>query len=176
MPLEEVEQYQSDSGIDEAERHSDSVECGQTFQADDDDTSLDDEYAMQKDVDSSDSASHTPAQKSKRRLPNPQKSKRRLPNPRTPSDSEEFDIERDELYPPQRKTGFSRPRTLWNNVAEWNLQHNNQEDIDGEIARIMAKSMKDAQVNVTPKTNSHAISDFRLKQVRIVCMFHFYLT
>ena len=38
--------------------------------------------------------------------------------------------------------------------------------------------MADAQVSVTPKFNSQAISDFRLKQVRLACeissIFHFY--
>ncbi len=78
MPVEEVEQYQRDSVIDEEERHSDSVEWCQTLQADDDGSSLDsdgDGNTMQKEVEelyssenSSDSASHTPAQKSKRWL------------------------------------------------------------------------------------------------------------
>ena len=44
-------------------------------------------------------------QKSKRRLPTPSPRKRR-PVQCTPSDSEEFEIECDELYPPQRKTGL----------------------------------------------------------------------
>ncbi len=41
MPLDEVEQYQSDSGIDEAERQSDAMPCSQTFQSDGHDSSLD---------------------------------------------------------------------------------------------------------------------------------------
>ncbi len=74
MPLEEVDQHCSDSGSGEEECQSDSgsLPCGKTFQSDDHSSSLDsdgDGDAMQKDVEdlyssvnSSDSASHTPAQ------------------------------------------------------------------------------------------------------------------
>jgi hypothetical protein len=41
-----------------------------------------------------------------------------------------------------------------------------QDDIDGEIARIMAKSMQDANIQVKPKYKSKAISRFRFKTVR----------
>ena len=72
MPLDEVTQYQSDSGSGEAERQSDSMQFGQTYESDNHGSSLDsdgDGDAVRKDVEemysSDDSASHTPAQKSK---------------------------------------------------------------------------------------------------------------
>ncbi len=72
MPLDEVAQYQSYSGSGEAERQSDSMQFGQAYESDDHGSSLDsdgDGEAMRKDVEemytSDDSASRTPAQKSK---------------------------------------------------------------------------------------------------------------
>ena len=40
------------------------------------------------------------------------------------------------------------------------------DDNQGEIARIMAKSVHDAKLEVTPRYNPRAISDFRFKTVR----------
>ncbi len=72
MPLDEVTQYQSDSGSGKAERQSESMQFGQTYESDDHGSSLDldgDGDAVQKDFEEMysfyDSASHTPAQKSK---------------------------------------------------------------------------------------------------------------
>jgi hypothetical protein len=50
-------------------------------------------------------------------------------------------------------------------VASWSLSANTEEDVLEEIARIMAASMADAKVEVTPKYNQKAISHFRLKTV-----------
>ena len=47
----------------------------------------------------------------------------------------------------------------------WSLLHVSQDDINGEIARIMAKSMEDANISLTPKHNSRAVSHFRQKTV-----------
>ena len=66
---------------------------------------------------------------------------------------------------PRRRTGFRRPRIQWANVASWNTDQNTEAHIYQEIARIMAVSMSDAQVEVTPKHNEKAISHFRLKMV-----------
>jgi hypothetical protein len=57
------------------------------------------------------------------------------------------------------------PRLVWELVSSWSKDHVTPDDIEGEIARIMAKSMHDAKLEVTPKYNSRAISDFRLKTV-----------
>ncbi len=40
------------------------------------------------------------------------------------------------------------------------------DDYQGEIARIMVKSMYDAKLEVTPRYNARAIFDFRFKTVR----------
>ena len=75
--------------------------------------------------------------------------------------------ERDELYGSTRyKRGFKRPRLQWELVSSWNKDHVAQADYEGEIARIMAKSMHDARLEVTPRYNASAISDFRFKMVR----------
>ena len=66
----------------------------------------------------------------------------------------------------EHKTGFRRPRIHWETVSSWSRDHVAQDDIDGEIAIIMAKSMQDANIQVTPKYNSKAISHFRFKTVR----------
>ncbi len=63
----------------------------------------------------------------------------------------------------QRRTGFRRPRIYWSNVASRSLAQNTEEAILEEISRIMAASMVDAKVEVTPKYNQKAISHFRLK-------------
>jgi hypothetical protein len=50
--------------------------------------------------------------------------------------------EHDELFGPKRyKRGFKRPRLQCELVSSWNKHHVAQEDYEGEIARIMAKSM-----------------------------------
>ena len=59
-----------------------------------------------------------------------------------------------------------RPRIKWANVASWNTDQNTEAHIYQEIARIMAVSMSNAQVEVTPKPNEKAISHFRLKTAR----------
>ena len=85
-----------------------------------------------------------------------------------PSDSESDISDRDELYDETtRKRGFKRPRIQWDLVSSWSKTHVALDDIEGEIARIMAKSLYDAKTNVTPKYNARAISDFRFKTVRL---------
>jgi hypothetical protein len=49
-----------------------------------------------------------------------------------------------------------------------------QDDFEGEIARMMAKSLYDAKTNVTPKFNARAISDFRFKTVRLFYPLQFF--
>ncbi len=65
-----------------------------------------------------------------------------------------------------RRRGFKRPRIQWELVSSWNKDHVTPDDYQGEIARIIAKSMRDAKIEVTPKYNARAISDFRFKTVR----------
>ena len=116
-------------------------------------------------LDSDDSSSHTPAQKPKRRRHlsmSPPKS----PSPIPPEpELEPFQYDSLSYSAPRRKTGFRRPRIQWTNVASWNTDQTPQAHIYQEIARIMASSMADAKVDVTPKHNEKAISHFRLKTV-----------
>ena len=114
------------------------------------------------DGNASDSSSlHTPAQKSKWAQPRSGKDYE-IP----PSNSETSD--RDQLFPdsPQgRKRGFRRVHAKWEKVASWSSQHMTEDDIRTEIARILAKSMEDANNPVTPKQNAKAVSHFRQKTV-----------
>jgi hypothetical protein len=115
--------------------------------------------------DSNDSSSHTPAQKSKRRRMlsmSPCRSPSPLP---MEAELEPFGYDSLSDSTPRRRTGFTRPRINWTNVASWSLSANTEEDVLEEIARIMAASMADAKVEVTPKYNQKAISHFRLKTV-----------
>ncbi len=48
------------------------------------------------------------------------------------------------------------------------------DDIEGGIARIMAKSLYDAKTNVTLKFNALAISNFRFKTVRLFSPLQYY--
>ncbi len=54
---------------------------------------------------------------------------------------------------------------MWAPVASWNLEQYTEEAVFQEISRIIAASMADAQVSVTPKHNLKAFSHFRLRQV-----------
>jgi len=115
--------------------------------------------------DSNDSSSHTPAQKSKRRRMvsiSPCRSPSPLP---MEAELEPFGYDSLSDSTPRRRTGFTRPRINWTNVASWSLSANTEEDVLEEIARIMAASMADAKVEVTLKYNQKAISHFRLKTV-----------
>ncbi len=57
----------------------------------------------------------------------------------------------------------------------WSLLHVSQEDINGEIARIMEKSMENANISVTPKQNAKAIAGFRQKTVTILLFCPYFL-
>ena len=92
--------------------------------------------------DSNDSSSHTPAQKSKRRRMlsvSPCKSPTPLP---MEAELEPFgyDSLSDSTPRPRRRTGFTRPRINWTDVASWSLAANTEEAVLEEIARIMAAS------------------------------------
>jgi hypothetical protein len=114
-----------------------------------------------------DSSEHTPAQKSKRQ-----------PEPFTQhgdeppalvgeSDDEDRAEETDEETLAARldKSQIKRPRVEWEHVSSWSRKQVSQDDYEGEIARIMAKSLNDAKHVVTPKYNPQAISYFRFKTV-----------
>ena len=113
--------------------------------------------------DSEDSSSHTPAQKSKRMLLTSSPAKSQSPIADL-SDQEAGEFDYLSESAPLCKTGFRRQRLRWAPVASWNLEHNTEEAVFQEISRILASSMADAQVSVTPKHNLKAISHFRLKQ------------
>ena len=117
-------------------------------------------------VDSNDSSSHPPAQKPKRwrRLSMSPPCKSPSPLPPEP-ELEPFRYDSHSYSTPWRRTGFRRPRIQWANVASWSTDQNTEAHIYQEIARIMAVSMADAKVEVTPKHNEKAISHFRLKTI-----------
>jgi hypothetical protein len=121
--------------------------------------------------DSNDSSTHTPAQKPKRRR-FPSTSPCRSPSP-LPMEPELEPINYDSLSDstPRRKTGFRRPRIQWTNVSSWNTDQIPESAVQDEISRIMAASLADAKVEVTPKANEKAISHFRLKMVRLFQFF-----
>ena len=170
MPLEELDGYGSDSGSSIQSRNSETVP--KTPQDDSDCTATEEESNREPseeqifDWQSDDSDQHTPAQKTKRRC-NPAASSAD-DDVAGPSDQESFLSERDELYGSKRyKRCFKRPSLQWELVSSWNTDHVAQADYEGEIARIMAKSMHDARLEVTPRYNARAISDFRFKTVRV---------
>ena len=118
-------------------------------------------------VDSNDSSSHTPAaQKSKRQRRLSMSPPCKSPSPLPPEQElEPFRYDSLSNSTPRRRTGFRRPRIMWANAASWNTNQNTEAHIYQEIARIMAVSMSDVKVEVTPKHNEKAISHFRLKTV-----------
>ena len=63
------------------------------------------------------------------------------------------------------KSEIRRPRVDWEHVSTWNKDQVSRDDYEGEIARILAKSLQDAKYAVTPRYNSRAISEFRYKTV-----------
>ena len=169
MPLEDLDEYGSDSGSSVQSSNSEAVP--KTPQHDSDSNATEAESSdrsgdeQSDDGRSDDSDQHTPAQKSKRRC-SPAASSAD-DDVVGPSDSESILSERDELFGPKRyKRGFKRPRLQWELVSSWNKDHVAPDDYHGEIARIMAKSMHDAKLEVTPRYNPKAISDFRFKTVR----------
>jgi hypothetical protein len=182
MPLEDLDEYGSDSGSSSQSRNSETAPKSPQHDSDSNATeaeSIDRSGDEQRnDGRSDDSDQHTPAQKSKRRC-SPAASSA-LDEDVGPSDSESILSERDELFGTKRyKCGFKRPRLVRELVSSWSKDHVSPDDIEGEIARIMAKSMHDAKVEVTPKYNARAISDFRLKTVRALpceliplCLYH----
>ena len=178
MSLDGLRQYGSDYGGSSDDDRRDEVPNSSSGDDANDNADPDsaDDRAVKKiraedlyssdDCNQSDSSSlHTPAQKSKRAFTPPRFQKDYLV---PPSDSDTQDRDRDDLFfgsSPRRKRGFKRIRSQWDNVMSWSLLHVSQDDINGEIARIMAKSMEDANISVTPKHNSRAVSHFRQKTV-----------
>ena len=72
-------------------------------------------------VDSNDSSSHTPAQKSKRRRRLSMSPPCKSPSPLHPEpELEPFHYDSLSDSTPRRRTGFRRPRIKWANVASWN--------------------------------------------------------
>ena len=169
MPLEDLDEYGSDSGSSSQSRNSETVPKSPR---DDCDSNATEAESIERSGDeqsddgrSDDSDQHTPAQKSKRRC-SPAASSA-LDDDTGPSDSESILSERDDLFGPKPyKRGFKRPRLEWELVSSWSKDHVAPDDYQGEIARIMAKSMHDAKLEVTPRYNPRAISDFRFKTVR----------
>ena len=167
MPLEGLDEYDRDSGSSIQSCNSEAVP---KTPRDDSDSNATEAESIDRsgdeqsyDVRSDDSDQHTPAKKSKRRC-SPAASSAHDDDV-GPSDSESILSERDDLFGPKRyKRGFKRPRILWELVSSWNKDHVAPDDYQGEIARIMAKSMHDAKLEVTPRYNPRAISDFRFKQ------------
>jgi hypothetical protein len=175
MPLEGMNAYDSDAGssIDPhlTDVVPDSLQCSQDENATEGDSN-DEGSEAQKFDGLSDSDQHTPAQKSKRQRVGSPASEDLEESGDGASDLESFGTDRDELLGPKgRRRGFKRPRIEWELVSSWNKDHVAQEDYEGEIARIMARSLWDSKTAVSPKYNAKAISDFRYKTVRL---FQFY--
>ena len=97
-----------------------------------------------------------------------------LPDLVSESDDDDCAEETDEetLESGVGKSEIRRPRVDWEHVSTWNKDQVSRDDYEGEIARILAKSLQDAKYVVTPKYNPRAISDFRFKTV---CPFRFVL-
>ncbi len=128
--------------------------------------------------DSDSSSLHTPAQKSKRAQQfTPPRSPKEYEIP--PSDPESSEL--DQLFPdfPRgRKRGIKRVHGKWETGGSWSSQHVPKDDIRKEVARIMAKSMEDANNAVTTEQNAKAVSHFRQKTVSspdLNCFFLNYL-
>ena len=169
MPLDDLELYGSglttsshsaESDVD-ANRPQGNADCNAT-----------EAESGENSSDYDNSSEHTPAQKSKRQ-PFTQRSvehSEAVPE----SDAEELAEETDDetLAARVSKSGIRRPRLDWEHVSTWNRAQVAPDDYEGEIARIMAKSLHDAKYAVTPRYNSRAISEFRYKTVS---QFHFVL-
>jgi hypothetical protein len=171
MPLEGMDAYDSDAGSDVDPHGSDvvadSLQGSEDQNATEADSNDEGSEAQKFDGQQSDSDQHTPAQKSKRLRAVSPASEGRDEFGDGASDLESICTERDELFGPRgRKRGYKRPRIEWELVSSWNKDHVAQEDYEGEIARIMAKSLMDSKTAVSPKYNRNAISNFRYKTVR----------
>jgi hypothetical protein len=178
MPLEDLEAYGSDSGssghacnlVDEPKTPQYDTDANATEAESNDGRSEEPKFDWQ-----SDSDQHTPAQKSERRRFSPESQSQVVVGCTDSDDNAHRFSERDELLEHSgrgRWRGFKRPRILWELVSSWNKDRVSPDDYQGEIARIMAKSMRDAKTEVTPNYNARAISDFRFKTVRhcrLVC-------
>ena len=115
-----------------------------------DDGSEAQQFDEQSENSADDESEHTPAQKSKRQYLVSE------------SDDEECAEETDEDMQASRaeKSGIRRPRVEWQHVSSWNREQVSQDDYEGEIARILAKSLRDSRYVGTLKYNSRAISYF----------------
>jgi hypothetical protein len=168
MPLEGMNAYDSDasSSIDPhgTDVAPDSLQCSQDENATEADSNDEGRSEAQKfDGQQSDSDQHTPAQKSKRLLAVSPASEIVEESGDGASDLESFGTDQDELRGSSgRRRGFKRQRIEWELVSSWNKDHWHvaQEDYEGEIARIMAKSLWDSKTAVSLKYNTKAISDF----------------
>ncbi len=67
--------------------------------------------------------------------------------------------------PHHDRTGFKRPRINWVDVSSWNTDQIQEPTVQDDIERIMAGSLADAKVEVTPRSNEKAIAHFQLKAV-----------
>ena len=175
MPLAELLKPEAiaASGSESGES-DDNANCSQTEadgNATDPESGEDGDEAQESDEQSEngedDSSEHTPAQKSKR-APFTQHSADHLPDLVHESDDEDCAEASDEETLSARYTipsQIKRPRVEWEPVTSWSRYQVSKDDYEGEIARIMAKSLSDARHVVTPKYNPRAISDFRFKTV-----------
>ena len=175
MPLDDLQQYgRNSSSSSDSGQSDDDANCSKhkaDGNATDSESGEDGDEAQQSDEQSEnggyDSSQHTPAQKSKR-APFTQHSADHLPDLVHESDDEDCAEASDEETLAARYTipsQIKRPRVEWEHVTSWSRHQVSKDDYEGEIARIMAKSLSDARHVVTPKYNPRAISDFRFKTV-----------
>ena len=160
---------------DESNRSQGNVDRYATEAESGDDGTEAQKFNEQSENGSDDSAEHTPAQASKRQPFTQRCDDEDLPDLIAESSDEECAEATDEETASfrVRKSGFRRPRLQWQHVQTWNRDHITKHDYEGEVARILAKSLQDAKYEVTPKFNARAISNWRYKTVspfRFLCM------
>ncbi len=183
MSLDELRQYGSDSSSgSESGDSDDGSNCSQgnadrnATEAESGDDGIEAQKFDEQSENGSDvSAEHTPARPSKRQPFTQRSDDADLPNLVDESSDEDCAKETDEETASfrVRKCGFRRPRLQWEHVQTWNKDHVSKNDYEGEVARILAKSLQGAKYEVTPKFNARAISDWRYKTVspfRFLCM------
>ncbi len=114
--------------------------------------------------DSDDLSNHTLAPKSRRSKLSMSPCKSPSPLPMEP-ELEQFGYDSLPESTPLRRTGFKRPRINWVDVSRWNADEIHEATVQDDIERIMAGSLANAKVEVSPRSNEKAIAHFQLKVV-----------
>jgi hypothetical protein len=157
MPVEDLEAYGSDSGSSGHTRNSGDEPKTPQYDTNANATEAESyvERSEEQEFDGqTDSDQHTPAQKSKRQRFSPDAQSQVVVGCSDSDDNARGVSDRDELLGHSGRglrRGFKRPHIQWELVSSWKKDHVTPDDYQGEIARIMAKSMRDAKTEVTQK-------------------------